>query len=101
MVGFNAVKFRKFALLFLSTVEDALAQIDTALAVQDLQTLSAMGHRAKSPALSVGAAGFAARCLLLEQTARSGDAEAAIAIARSLRPQFEDIRSVIERRLAG
>lgn len=101
LVNHDAAKFRKFALLFISSVETVLTEVDTAITQEDLATLAAMGHRAKSTALNVGAAEFSQQCLLMEKAAKAQDAEAALAFARSLRPQFERICEAIHLRLAG
>lgn len=101
MVGGNPAKFRKFALLFISSMTDVLTQVDGAVASQDLQVLAAMGHRAKSTALNMGATGLAGQCLQLEQAARGGQGAQAIAIARGLRPMFAAICAAIELKLSG
>lgn len=100
LVGNDATKFRKFALLFLSSLEDVLKQVDEACDQGDMATLAAMGHRAKSTAMNIGAAEFSHQCLQLEQTAKAQDTAAAIAIGSSLRPMFLGIRAAIEQRLA-
>ncbi len=99
MVGNDPAKFRKFALLFISSLEDVLQQIDEAIARADLSALSAMGHRAKSTALNIGARSFSDQCRLLEQAAGEGDCATALALAQSLRPQFLGIRHAIDQRL--
>jgi len=101
MVGNDPVKFKKFALLFISSLEDVLQQIDEAMTRIDLAALSAMGHRAKSTALNIGATGFSGQCRLLEQAAGAGDSARAMALAQSLRPLFLGIRDAIEDRLAS
>lgn len=101
MVGNDPAKFKKFALLFISSLEDVLQQIDDAIVRRDMAALAAMGHRAKSTALNIGAAGFSGQCLLLEQTAGAGDAPAALALAQSLRPLFQGVRTALEQRLAS
>ena len=101
MVGGNPVKFKKFALLFVSSMTDVMAQIDAAVVQDDLPTLAAMGHRAKSTAMNVGATGLSAQCLLLEKAAHASERDNALAIARGLRPMFAAICAAIDARLAG
>ena len=100
VVGSDAARFRKYALLFIQSIEDVLRQVDDALAASDLGALAAMGHRAKSTALNVGASGFSGQCLLLEKAAHAGDALTALALAQGLRPLFGVICATIEARLA-
>lgn len=101
LVGHDATKFRKFALLFMSSMESVLSQVDTAAAEHDMATLGAMGHRAKSTALNIGATAFSRQCLLLEQTARAHKVDEATAIAQSLRPMFTAICQAIGQRLGS
>jgi len=100
LVNHDATKFRKFALLFISSIDTVLTEVDTAIATDNLPLLMAMGHRAKSTALNIGAEAFSKQCLQLEQLARAQDRPAALQIARELRPGFEIIRLAIEQRLA-
>lgn len=100
LVGGDPAKFRKFALLFISSLDDVLAQVDTAIAVNDFATLAGMGHRAKSTALNIGAAAFSAQCMLLEQQAKAGEVDSTLTIAKGLRPMFDDIKRQIEAHLA-
>ncbi len=95
LANHDAAKLRKFSMLFIASLEDVLAQIDDGLARGDLALLGAMGHRAKSTALNIGATGFAAQCLLLEQTATAQDAAATTALAHTLRPMFLPIRAAL------
>ena len=91
----DPAKVRKFALLFIKSLEDVLGQIDRAMAENDLNLLGSMGHRAKSTALNIGAAEFSEQCRLLEHSARAQDAQTAMAIARGLRPRFETIQAAL------
>ncbi len=101
MVAGNPAKFRKFALLFISSMTDVLTQVDSAVASGDLPALAAMGHRAKSTALNVGATGLSGQCLQLEQAAHAGQQAQAVAIAQGLRPTFAAICEAIELKLSG
>jgi HPt (histidine-containing phosphotransfer) domain-containing protein len=99
LVNHDEAKFRKFALLFMDSVETVMKAVDDAIAQHDLAALAAMGHRAKSTAMNIGATQFSAQCLLLEQTAKAND-PAAIEVARTLRPLFATICQAIALRLA-
>ena len=101
LVNHDPVKFKKFALLFIDSIETVLNEIDAGIATKNLSTLMGMGHRAKSTAKNIGAEAFSTQCLRLEQTARAEDIEAALQIAAGLRPQFESIREAILQRLAS
>ncbi|OBV40879.1 CHASE domain-containing protein [Janthinobacterium psychrotolerans] len=79
----DPVKMRKYAQLFLDTARDGLAEMEQALALEDLNRLADLGHRTKSSALAVGANAFAALCLALENLRRGGD----LAQARALMAQ--------------
>jgi HPt (histidine-containing phosphotransfer) domain-containing protein len=91
----DAAKVRKYAFLFIQSLEDILVQIDSAVACHDLNVLGNMGHRAKSTALNIGATAFAHECLLLEQAARAQDSATSLAIATSLRPMFAPIHAAL------
>ena len=100
MVGNDPARFRKFALLFLQSVGDVMDQVDQALLAEDLAALGALGHRAKSTSMNVGAATLARQCGALEFAAQQQDRVGAYAIARGLRPLLEVVRTAIEQRLA-
>ncbi len=99
LVGNDASKFRKFAQLFMSSVGGVMAEVDTAIAEEDMPKLAAMGHRAKSTALNVGAHAFATQCIAMENTARLRDVAAALALAQGLRPLFDEIGRAFAQRL--
>ena len=91
----DEAKLRKYAQLFIASLEDVLAQVDDGIGRADIALLGAMGHRAKSTALNIGAADFGHQCLLLEQAAAGGDVAATLALAQSLRPMFLPIRAAL------
>ncbi|WP_342590579.1 Hpt domain-containing protein [Rhodoferax aquaticus] len=88
-------------MLFISSLGDVLSQVDAAVAASDLATLAAMGHRAKSTAMNIGAAEFSEQCLLLEQSAKANQVDSALRIAHGLRPLFDGIKAEIDLRLAS
>jgi HPt (histidine-containing phosphotransfer) domain-containing protein len=99
LVGNDASKFRKFAQLFMSSVGGVMAEVDTAIAQEDMHKLAAMGHRAKSTALNVGAHAFATQCIGMENAARVRDVATALALAKGLRPLFDEIGHAFAQRL--
>jgi HPt (histidine-containing phosphotransfer) domain-containing protein len=79
-------KMRKYALLFLSSARDGLAEMDEALAMEDLAHLSELGHRTKSAARAVGAMQFGNLCYALEQVRKDADAANAAGWCRRCTP---------------
>ncbi|MFD2366942.1 Hpt domain-containing protein [Pseudoduganella sp. GCM10020061] len=63
----NREMMGRFAHRFVESARHALAEIDAALAAQDAHQLRHLGHRTRSAALTVGAAGMAELCARLEQ----------------------------------
>lgn len=72
LVGGDRRKMREFALKFLASVRQDLAEVDAALERKDVAALGALGHHIKSPARMAGAIGFADLCQTLEGQGRSG-----------------------------
>lgn len=101
LVGHDATKFKKFAQLFMRSVEGVMAEVETAIAEKDMAKLAAMGHRAKSTALNIGATEFSNQCIAMENAARLHDVAAAVELARSLRPMFDGIGRAFAQRLNG
>lgn len=101
LANHDAAKIRKYALLFLQSMDDVLAQIEVAIDNKDIPQLGAMGHRAKSTALNVGAAEFSHQCMLLEQASQNHDSSTALAIAQTLRPLFGPLRAAITLHIAN
>ena len=100
LANHDEARLGKYARLFIQSVDEVLVQLDAAIAAGDMALLGRMGHRAKSTALSIGASQFANQCLLLEQAAAADDTAVAIAIARTLRPMFDDLHLALLQRLA-
>ena len=101
LVEHDAAKFHKFAQLFMHSVEGVMAEVDTAIAQGDMAKLAAMGHRAKSTALSIGATEFANQCIAMEKAARAHEVASALEIGRSLRPLFASIGRALAQRQNG
>ncbi len=85
-LGGNADKVRKFAQLFLSMMGDTLVEIDCALAKADLAALSALGHRAKASACTVGAMTLAQACQDLEDAPARRGLDGAREVVGTLKP---------------
>jgi signal transduction histidine kinase/CheY-like chemotaxis protein/HPt (histidine-containing phosphotransfer) domain-containing protein/CHASE1-domain containing sensor protein len=85
-------KMRKYALLFLESARDGMKEVDDALAQEDLDQLSELGHRIKSSARAVGAMQFGNLCLALEQ----GRNEPDTAKARQLVQQMHAMLDVLD-----
>jgi CheY-like chemotaxis protein len=92
----NPERVRKYAFKFVETARHSLAEIEAALAEENMVLLSALGHRAKSSARAVGAMPFADLCQALEDIGGGGGIERARDIAGRLRPMLERIERHIE-----
>lgn len=90
-------KIRKYVMMFLDLAQKATVEIETALAHGDMATASALGHRTKSSARTVGAMGFGELCQALEQLKGSGDAEQAWNIVVQMRTLLDQISKNINK----
>ena len=91
----DPVKMRKYAQLFLDTARDGLAEMEQALALEDLKRLADLGHRTKSSALAVGANAFAILCLALEGLRHGGDLPQARALTSAMGPALARVAEQI------
>ena len=91
----NPEKVRKFAFKFLESAQQSIAEIDAALAREDLPLLKALGHRNKSSASSVGALGLAQLWQTLELLQENGNVEQAREIVCQLQPLLAQIETHI------
>lgn len=57
----------KFARVFLNTTQDGVQELEAALASGNVERMRELGHKMKTSAYIVGAAGIAALCESLEQ----------------------------------
>jgi two-component system, sensor histidine kinase and response regulator len=94
--GNKADKMRKYALMFLTSGRDGLAEVEAALAAGDMQRLSELGHRIKSSARAVGALGFAELCLALERVKPGDDPAQAARIVARMRAMLDRLRHHLE-----
>ena len=99
LVDGDRAMFEKFTLMFISSFETALANIDGALKSADLVTLCAMGHRAKTTARNIGAIALGNACEALEAISLTSNIEEATQAAVGLRPMFEAVRAELSRRI--
>ncbi len=81
----NPEKVRKFAFHFLQTAREGMADIEAALAQEDLDLMAQLGHRNKSSARAVGASGLADLWEALEALGEGGSVEQAREIVRHVR----------------
>ncbi|MYM34695.1 response regulator [Duganella sp. FT94W] len=95
----KAEKMRKYALLFLSSARDGLAEMDEALAMEDLAHLAEVGHRIKSAARAVGAMRFGNLCYALEQVRHDADTGNASRLIQELHAMFAVLEQHIEQEL--
>ena len=89
--GADPGKMRKFAFMFLDSARAGLAEIDSALAGNDLARAAAVAHRLKSSARAVGALGFAALCDEIERQPEGAAQARATALGARLRSIFARI----------
>jgi len=95
-VGGDAARFQRFARLFIDSVSATLAELDKALADEDMATLADLGHRLKSSSRMVGALGFAAMCQRLEDMRD----DATLLQARSVVDQMPGLLALVSAQLA-
>ncbi len=86
----NPKKMQDIASVFLKFMARTLDELDAAAAADDRAALSALGHKAKSSAGSLGAQGLSALCQRLEVSMKVPDAD--VAQARLL---IEEIRGLM------
>lgn len=91
----DPLKMRKYAQLFLDTARAGLAEMEQALALEDLGRLADLGHRSKSSALAVGATAFAALCQQIEGLRREGDLIQARALVSAAGPALAQVAEQI------
>ncbi len=96
-VSDNPEKIRKYALMFVSSMHDTLAEVAATLAQADMVGVAALGHRVKSSAATVWAMGFADLCQALEQCNRAGDYDKACGIVAQMRPLLTRISEQIDK----
>ena len=91
----DALKMRKYTQLFLDTARDGIAEMEQAMALEDLGRLADLGHRSKSSALAVGAHAFAGLCTSIEGLRVGGDLQQARVLLTALRPALAQVAEQI------
>lgn len=98
-VGSDPAELERFARLGLTSLEQALGPLATALAMQDLPTVHACGHRAKSTARHLGALAFGNHCETMERAARAGDLAEALKHGQQVCEGLPQLRHAMEQAL--
>jgi CheY-like chemotaxis protein/HPt (histidine-containing phosphotransfer) domain-containing protein len=90
-VGNDPAKLKKYTGLFINSARDTLSAMQSAQSLGDFPTLSMLGHRLKSSALTVGAMRFADLCHALEKENPDGKPEYTENIVEEMLTLFEQI----------
>ena len=88
-------KIGKFASKFVDSARKGLLELDEACYAKDQVTLSALGHRLKSSARTVGAHQFADLCHELEELKNESNLRRSLEIVREMHEWFEKIESFV------
>jgi HPt (histidine-containing phosphotransfer) domain-containing protein len=97
MVGNEPESLHKFAHMFLETAKRGLEEMQEAYLHEDTLTISALGHKLKSSARSVGAHGFAEICDALEDAGKQGNLSDIYLLLQSLAPLLDRIEQQIQK----
>ncbi|MDO8293866.1 MAG: PAS domain S-box protein [Gallionella sp.] len=101
LVGGNRLKMREFALKFLASARQDMAEVEAALERKDLVALDALGHHIKSPARMAGAIGFAKLCEALQKYSKDGASMEQIrGVVSQMRPLLDRINERVDKDLA-
>lgn len=100
LIGDNKLEMREFALEFMASARQDLTTIEDALERNDLATLGTLGHHNRTPAIMVGAIGYADLCRALELGKDSANLDQARDTVSQMRPLLELIMEQIDRDLA-
>lgn len=96
LVGNSPEKIGKFAQKFVDSAHAGLVEIAHSKQANDLSSLSALGHKLKSSARTVGAMQFGALCHQLEELKTQGKIDDATPIIAQLHQLFDQIKSEVE-----
>jgi two-component system sensor histidine kinase/response regulator len=100
IVGSEPEKIFRFGQMFLETAEDTIGQMQVAYLAEDTQTLSALGHKLKSSARTVGANSFADICEALELAGKKNNLIETQALLTKLPPLLQKIGRQIQQQTA-
>jgi hypothetical protein len=89
----NTKKMQEIASVFVTFMDRTLVELDTAVAAGDRSALSALGHKSKSSAGSVGAQGLSKLCHRLETSMKQPDAD--LSEARALVDEMRALMGLI------
>jgi signal transduction histidine kinase/CheY-like chemotaxis protein/HPt (histidine-containing phosphotransfer) domain-containing protein len=93
----DSVKTCKFAKKFLQSSRTAVVEMLAAQASGDLEMLSRLGHKHKSAAGSVGAAGLVELCSALEASSKAGDRAHVEKLLAQMPAQVDEIAKQLAR----
>jgi PAS domain S-box-containing protein len=99
LVGDDPVTLAQLYSDFVKLNRRAAADLGSAIAERNVEQVRFIAHRLKSSSLSVGALRLAETCLQLEQAARAGDSEAALAGGSAFEHAFASAETEIARLL--
>lgn len=99
VVGGDPDMQRMFLELFLSTAEEQIIMLQTALSKADLQLISSVAHSLKSSARSIGAVRLGDLCEALEIAGKSVDAQLCKSHMVELLPAFAAVEQSIKQTL--
>jgi PAS domain S-box-containing protein len=93
----NHAKVCELALKYLATTRGELPRLEAALREADWQTLRALGHRLKSPARALGAAGLADLFQAVEKASDAADADRIAELLGESRHLLDRVAAAVER----
>ena len=92
----NSALVRKFGLKFIEVANDTLVEMKAAQTEKDLLALGRLGHKLKSSARTIGAAGFADLCEALETAGVNNNWSDAESLLTKIPPLLERITQQLE-----
>jgi two-component system sensor histidine kinase/response regulator len=97
MVGDSPESIHKFAHMFLETAKAGVEEMQEAYLHEDTLTISALGHKLKSSARSVGAHGFAEICNALEDAGKQENLADIYMLLQTIAPLLDRIEQQIRK----
>jgi PAS domain S-box-containing protein len=99
LVNNDPEKIRKFALMFLETSSEILAEMDAAYTRADAAAIGGLGHKLKSSARTVGAYSVANICQALEYAGKANDIFEINKLLAELAPVLHEITVHVEQEI--